>query len=231
VFTAIRNGFDRKEGLCTAIAVYTVLTELSSEVGSPTFKVSQREIANKAGVSLRTAHQRLSDLEALGLIQIETPPAPHRDLCTYRLLSVGTLRNHCVGATQVSPQALLAHLGKNLKEQERRSSLAPLAIEPLRGAMETEQPSTAHGSGLNGSRRLQKQFWEGWLPDTEAEFIDLMQEVAEDMENWGGKWRNRWRRHRAKCERVLRTYRDEAKTKLIDHPGGFMDDLWKKRMA
>jgi len=58
-----------------------------------------------------------------------------------------------------------------------------------------------------------------------------MVEVAEDMENHGGKWRNRWRKEPQKCRRVLAAFREGSRNRIIPAPGGYMNDLWLKRIV
>ena len=85
------------------------------------------------------------------------------------------------------------------------------------------------GSTVQGAKS--EEFFKGeWEPKTETEFIELLNELAEGMENFGGKWRNHWRENEGKCLRVLRGFREDAKTKIIERPGGYMSDLWDERM-
>jgi hypothetical protein len=76
-----------------------------------------------------------------------------------------------------------------------------------------------------------KQFFtESWMPDAEKDFVALMNEVGPGMENFGGLWRKRWRESSKKCCKVLEMFRDDAKQKIIANPGGYMNDLWDKRL-
>ncbi len=59
----------------------------------------------------------------------------------------------------------------------------------------------------------------------------FMAEFAEDMDTWGGKWRNRWRTNKSKCKRVASDFLSTSETKIVRSPGGYMDDLWKKRIT
>lgn len=68
----------------SALLTYLALCEIASDNGAETFKVSQTEIAYKAGLSVRTISDRIHDLAELGLIEIDTPAV--RQPTTFKLL-------------------------------------------------------------------------------------------------------------------------------------------------
>lgn len=95
------------------------------------------------------------------------------------------------------------------------------------------------GSGFQGVKalkagkirkqgRLAAEFRDGWLPQTEPEFMDLLRDIAEDMENFGGRWRNRWRQDPDLCKILLQDLRAESRANVIDRPGGWLNDLWER---
>jgi hypothetical protein len=144
-------------------------------------------------------------------------------------LRVGRHRRNGAVTPYVTP---LKQPSAESESESESESKTPLTAEPLN----VVQGSGARGHGnvsrVSGSRRFAPRFWEeGWEPQTEAEYMGLMNEIAEDMANWGGKWRNRWREDKDRCLRVLRTMREDSKHKVIRATGGYMDDLWTKRMA
>jgi hypothetical protein len=102
----------------------------------------------------------------------------------------------------------------------------------------TVEHSTQAPDGKNGHAQCssvecafsQRFYTDAWLPETEKDFIALMGEITHGMENFGGFWRNSWRSNKAKCRKVLVIFRDEAKQKVFENPGGWMADLLKKRL-
>jgi CRP-like cAMP-binding protein len=79
----------RLEDSASALAIYVALTEISSEeIGASSFQVTQRTIAEHAGVSKRTVQTWLPELQRIGVIAIEKR-GDHGD-DRYTLLSAKT---------------------------------------------------------------------------------------------------------------------------------------------
>ncbi|MHC1763590.1 MAG: hypothetical protein AB9869_04680 [Verrucomicrobiia bacterium] len=91
----IRDAFDRTNDVCSALAVYLALTEISSDSNAPEFQTTHAWIARMAGVSVSTVQRRIKVLVDIGLLEVKTPDL--RAPSTYKLLSFGngarTLRN------------------------------------------------------------------------------------------------------------------------------------------
>ncbi len=105
----------------------------------------------------------------------------------------------------------------------------PLTVEPLNGASTQVSVQGVQGSAVQGD--FVRMFREGWEPGTEGEFIALLNEATEDMGNFGGRWRKRWREDRDKCLRALRDFREASKSRIIATPGGYLNDLFDRRLA
>jgi len=226
----IREAFDQGNCVSSALSVYMALTELASNAGKDEFRAAQAQIGQMAGVSVRTVIDRLRVFKDLGFIDVI--PGDLHTCCTYKLLGRSGNRNGMQPLhtptqplqedTQWTFSTSVADLGKKGKEPKGLSglpsgdSLAPLTVEPLRG-----------NSGLNGSRHSME-----WVapPESEKDFMHLMAELAEDMENHGGKWRLRWRTKGGpdKCRRVLADYLQASAAREIPKPGGYMNDNWKR---
>jgi hypothetical protein len=107
VLRQIRNSFDSQNVAASALAVYHALTESASNHEREEFTDSICTIANLAGMSVRTAGDRLRDLARIGVIKMSTPKmkAPS----TYTLVTFGngcaTIGNGCrtFGKREASP--------------------------------------------------------------------------------------------------------------------------------
>lgn len=64
----------------------------------------------------------------------------------------------------------------------------------------------------------------------EKEFMVLVESVigANGSANWGGRWRNLFRKTPDKARRAIETTRADLKEKQIDNPGGYAFDLYQR---
>lgn len=64
----IREGYDDRAGLTSALAVYLVLTEFANQHRSATFSVLRRKIAEHAGMDRRTLTNVMERLREIGVV-------------------------------------------------------------------------------------------------------------------------------------------------------------------
>lgn len=213
--------------MSSAIGVYVALTEIASDLGKEEFTVSRHRIAQLCGYSVKTVYNRLEDLQELHLLTVTTPKL--RNLSTYKLCRSATVTERKVTIAERSVNERPSDLPTLEEKEEPLRGLPPLSSSPstLQTPLTTEP---LRGEGLNGSRHS-SECNEEKLPETEAEFMAFMRAHCEEMANWGGKWRIRWRTKPKKCNRVIATYLEDRKTKNISKAGGYMNDLWANRMA
>src|SRR5450759_4220174 len=72
VLRKIRQSFDSQHTVASALAVYNALTEIASDFQSPEFVTTAFHISNRAGLSERTAGERVRDLHRIGAIEVFT---------------------------------------------------------------------------------------------------------------------------------------------------------------
>lgn len=91
ILRKIRQSFDSQHTVASALAVYNALTEIASDEQAGQFVTTVYHVANRTGLSPRTAGERVRDLHRIGIIEVITPPlkAPS----AYRLLPFS---NHCL---------------------------------------------------------------------------------------------------------------------------------------
>jgi hypothetical protein len=82
----IRESLDKERTVASGIAVYVALTEIASDQQSETFITTEAWVAMKAGVSVKTASDRIKDLVVIGLVKVST--AKLKAPSTFTLLSV-----------------------------------------------------------------------------------------------------------------------------------------------
>jgi hypothetical protein len=141
---AIRDIFDSTRDVTSGIATYVALTELASDAQSDTFTSRINQIADRAGVSYRTAFKVLKRFETLGFIVIRrNMVAGEHGPSTYTLCNHSpTLGNGCttLGNNQKGrglPKGL-KNAEKNPKKNTNAGTVRPLTPELAQIVAEAE---------------------------------------------------------------------------------------------
>jgi hypothetical protein len=154
VLRLIRDHFDDTNSASSALAVYLSLTEIASDGKSEVFQRRILEIAERAGVSYKTAAKVLSRLEALSIIAIT--------------------RNKISGTKENAPSTYtLLKLGNDNPTSGNRPNQQPFPREEEECPEEyPEPPSERQGASHHSDE------WRSSYLDSELEIIDLYNEIC-----------------------------------------------------
>ena len=162
----VTEHFAESNKVPSARSVYFALCELASNEQAERFQAKVATIARFAGVSTRTVHDVLPELELIKVVAIERQTIPGSKMdapSVYTLLAVcdgcAPLGNDCIplcnGPEQTSVAENLKNLEKNLTEESQKETISAPAASSLKvphGVVDSiyqqyprkKQPSTAH---------------------------------------------------------------------------------------
>jgi hypothetical protein len=122
----IRKAFDSNGNVSSAISIYVALTEIGSDEQSEKFQTTIAHIAEKAGLSPRTAGPLLEGLEEIGLVSIQRNRIPDSKLkapSTYTILPIGngcvSTGNNCASIRNERKQASLPRVEESPEDSKK----------------------------------------------------------------------------------------------------------------
>ena len=168
----IQDRFEESDKVPVAISVYMALCVSASDVQREEFTVKIAQIASRAGVSYKTAHIYLCDLETAGLVNIKRSTVPGTKLdapSTYTLLSVcssDTARCSsdiplCSRGVEPSFTERIEESEKNTEKKTRTRTSASarkerFSAEVVQGIYDAYPKKSARGPTLSETKGIRK---------------------------------------------------------------------------
>lgn len=195
VYRRILDRFTESDRVPVAVSVYVALCVLASDLQREEFTVKIAQIASYAGVSYKTAHLYLRELETAGLVGIKRSTVPGTKLdapSTYMLLSVCSSDTaHCSSDIPLSNRGvrplateMIEESGKNNTEKKTRTQPAASALDGVFSAETIQSIYEAYPkkSGPNPSRSeviaIRKALVRFSEPDPAATMLERVRQYA-----------------------------------------------------
>jgi hypothetical protein len=178
----------------SALALYVGLTRIASDQGCPTFMKSLTYVAQKCGMSRRTAGNFLAPFEEIGLIHVQKNTMPGSKLKAPHRITVLSMGNNCASMGSENPHPI-PKIIKNSKNQ--KNDEAKPCGSSLRAGLDLASPKSS--TSFCGSYHNHIKW-----PEFEAHAKRLAKIPKADwFERWLAKQRPEWRNKKSPQQEVL----------------------------